>query len=124
MPKVTFVNGKDKQVVEVPDGANLRQEALKNNVALYRGLENYANCRGLGVCGTCKILVKAGPENLSKPSLFEKGRLALMPFATIGHEDEMRLACQVTVQGDCTVETKPGLDMDGENFWQKPWPNK
>lgn len=124
MPKVTFVHGKEKQELEVPVGANLRQEALKQNVSLYRGLEKFANCRGLGVCGTCKVLVKAGAENLSKPSLFEKGRLALMPFATIGHENEMRLACQATVQGDVTVETKPGLDMDGENFWQKPWPNK
>lgn len=124
MPKVTFVNGKEKQVVEVPDGANLRQEALQNNVSLYRGVEKYANCRGLGVCGTCKVIVKAGMEHLSKPGLFEKGRLALMPFAPIGHENEMRLACQTTVHGDCTIETKPALDMDGENFWQKPWPNK
>jgi ferredoxin len=124
MPKVTFVHGKDKQEIEVPEGGNLRQEALKHNVSLYRGLEKYANCRGLGVCGTCKVLVKAGGENLSKPTLFEKGRLALMPFATIGHEGEMRLACQTTVNGDCTVETKPGLDLEGENFWQKPWPNK
>lgn len=124
MPKVTFVHGKEKQEIEVPQGANLRQEALKHNVSLYKGPDKLLNCRGLGVCGTCKVLVKAGAENLSKPNLFEKGRLALMPFSTIGHENEMRLACQATVQGDVTVETKPSMDLEGENFWQKPWPNK
>ena len=45
--------------------------------------------------------------------------------ATIGRlEDEMRLACQVQVNGDCTVETRPAFNWSGENFWQKPYPNK
>jgi hypothetical protein len=30
----------------------------------------------------------------------------------------------VQVNGDCAVETNPGLNWDGENFWQKPYPNK
>ena len=45
-------------------------------------------------------------------------------LATIGHEDEMRLACQVQVNGDCKIETQPGFNWEGENFWQKPYPNK
>jgi hypothetical protein len=42
----------------------------------------------------------------------------------IGFEDEMRLACQVRVNGDCTIETRPAANWSGENFWQKPYPNK
>ena len=125
MPKVVFINEKKEKVeVEVPAGSNLRTEALKANVSLYPGLSKYLNCHGMGSCGTCKVLVKQGMENLSAMGMYEKIRLALMPFATIGHETEMRLACQMTVNGDCTIQTKPTVDMYGENFWQKPYPNK
>jgi len=53
--------------------------------------------------------------------------LSLFPLtmlAVIGHEDEMRLSCQVRVNGDCSVETQPAMNWSGENFWQKPYPNK
>ncbi len=125
MPKVTFVN--EKQEVEVPEGANLRREAMKAGVVLYPGVNRYLNCLGLGLCGTCRVLVKKGMENLSKKTLIERANLAAHPltmFAAIGHEDEMRLACQVRVNGDCTIETKPAFNVTGENFWQKPYPNK
>jgi ferredoxin len=125
MPTVTFV--KEKKEVEVAEGANLRQEAQKAGIAIYQGLDKYLNCRGLGLCGTCKVLVKKGMENLSPPTVRERLNFRLHPLsvlARIGHEDEMRLACQVRVQGDCTVETQPPFNWSGENFWQKPYPNK
>ena len=58
MPKVTFVN--EKQEIEVPAGANLRQEARKAGVQLYKGPFRLLNCHGLGLCGTCLVLVKKG----------------------------------------------------------------
>ena len=125
MPKVTFVN--EKQEVEVPEGANLRQEAMKAGVSVYPGINRYLNCRGLGLCGTCRVLVKKGMENLNTKTLIERVNLTAHPltmFAAIGHEDEMRLSCQVRVNGDCTIETKPAFNVTGENFWQKPYPNK
>ncbi|HMF13105.1 MAG TPA: hypothetical protein VKE94_12395, partial [Gemmataceae bacterium] len=127
MPKVVFIRGKDKQEVEVPDGAVLRDAAIKAGIQVnFSPLElgngflgRYLNCHGLGLCGTCKVLVKKGMENLSpkktsaeesqkhresiekgleKPgaqkTLTEKFTLWRM-FSTIGHEDEMRLSCQV-----------------------------
>ena len=127
MPKVVFVNEKDKQEIEVEAGANLRAEARKHGVELYKGLARTLNCRGLGLCGTCRVLIKSGMENLGPKTLAEKLNLNLHPLtmlAAIGHEDEMRLACQVQVNGDCTVETQPGINWTGENFWQKPYPNK
>ena len=125
MPKVVFVN--EKKEIDVPAGANLLTEARKADVQLYPGLSRYVNCLGHGLCGTCRVLVKKGMENLSPKGTMEKLNLAAHPItmlARIGHEDEMRLACQVQVNGDCTVETQPAFNWSGENFWQKPYPNK
>ena len=125
MPKVLFVN--EKKEIEVPQGSNLRKEAMKAGIPLYAGMHRYLNCRGLGLCGTCRVLVKSGMENLNPRTLMEKVNFNLHPltsFAYIGHEDEMRLSCQVQVNGDCSVATQPALNVSGENFWQKPYPNK
>jgi ferredoxin len=121
MPKVTFVN--EKQDIEVPAGSNLRQEARKAGIEVYRGLDKLLNCRGLGLCGTCRVLVKKGMENLSAKGSWERFKLSTM-LSAIGHEDEMRLACKAQVNGDCSVVTRPPLNLSGENFWQKPYPNK
>ncbi len=126
MPKVVFVN--EKKDIEVPQGANLRKEAMKdglqvNFMAGSGFLGKFLNCHGLGSCGTCKILVKKGMENLSPKGRWERFRLGTM-MSAIGHEDEIRLACQVQVNGDCTIETHPPMNLSGENFWQKPYPNK
>jgi ferredoxin len=121
MPKVTFVN--EKQDIEVPAGSNLRQEARKAGIEVYRGVDKLINCRGLGLCGTCRVLVKKGMENLSAKGSWERFKLSTM-LSAIGHEDEMRLACKVQVNGDCSVATRPPLNLSGENFWQKPYPNK
>jgi ferredoxin len=125
MPKVVFVN--EKQEIEVPMGANLREEAAKAGIQIYKGINKVFNCHGLGLCGTCKVLVKKGMENLSPKTLREKFSFNFHPMtmlAAIGHEEEMRLSCQVRVNGDCTIETRPAFNWDGENFWQKPYPNK
>src|SRR5262249_23489788 len=110
-------------------------------------LGRYLNCLGHGTCGSCKVLVKKGMENLAPKGMSEAdaklyrenvakeldkaGRKGLLErftlghmLGSIGHEDEMRLACQVRVWGDVTVETRPDFNWSGENFWQKPYPNK
>jgi ferredoxin len=121
MPKITFV--KEKKEIEVPAGANLRDEARKAGIQTNPGLFKFVNCMGHGTCGSCHLLVKKGMENLSKKGVMEKLTLLRM-FSAIGHEDEMRLACQCSVNGDCTVETNPPMNVSGDVFWQKPYPNK
>lgn len=121
MPKVTIANL--KKDIEVAPGSNLRLELRKAGIPVYSGLSRFLNCHGLGLCGTCKVLVKQGMDNLSAKTGRERFKLATMVSA-IGHEDEMRLSCQVQVNGDCTIETTPALNLYGENFWQKPYPNK
>jgi ferredoxin len=125
MPKVVIAN--EKREIEVPQGANLRQELQKAGVDIYKGLHRYLNCRGNGLCGTCKVLVKKGMENLSPKGRLERFTLATSPstaLAIVGHEEEMRLSCQARVQGDCTIETRPAFNWSGEAFWHKPYPNK
>ena len=127
MPKVTFISGKEKKEVEVPEGANLREQAMKAGLEVYSGMSRFLNCHGLGLCGTCRVLVKQGMENLSPRTFMERFNFNLHPLtmlAVIGHEDQMRLSCQVRVNGGCSVETQPAMNWSGENFWQKPYPNK
>lgn len=145
MPKIKFIN-EDKEV-EVEPGENLRQAAIANGLAIHHepaaevscrlalgsaeivgiqvseGVADWPrkaiqvlNCHGLGLCGTCRVHVKAGMENCSPPGKREKFKLALSS-CTIGHEDEVRLACQTQVNGDIEVETHPRMNLFGERYW-------
>ena len=118
MPTVKFVN--EKKTIEVPEGANLRREAMNNGVQLYPGVHRYVNCLGLGQCASCRVVIKKGAENVSRQGFFEKLRLIAGPitfFARLGHEKDLRLACQTKVEGDIEVETQPSLNWHGEKFW-------
>ncbi len=120
MPTVKFLN--EKQSIEVPAGSNLRKEALKAGVELYQGIHKHAlfNCHGLSVCGSCRVLIKKGMENTNAAGVLERFtpiHNPLMAMAKIGHEDEMRLACQTTVNGDIEVETCPPMNWHGDKFW-------
>jgi ferredoxin len=114
MPTITFTS--EKKEIQVPAGANLRKEALRAGVSLYPGVHRFLNCHGLGQCGSCRVLITKGMENTSKKGLLESARLAVS-LAAIGKEDTMRLACQTKVNGDITVETKPSMNLYGENFF-------
>ncbi len=128
MPVIKFV--KEQKEIEVPEGANLRKEAIKAGVNTHQGLNGFGaglnkflNCHGLGQCGTCRVKIVSGMENASKPGILEKARFynpipdPIPCMAYIGNEATMRLACQVTVHGDMEVETGPELDLFGENFF-------
>lgn len=119
MPKVTFK--KEKKTVEVPEGANLRKVAQNAGVEVYKGLHKYLHCPGLGLCGSCRVYVKKGKENLTQPSIIEKFTTQIgnpeAQFAFIGHEEELRLSCQCRVTGDVEVETAAPCNWHGEKFW-------
>jgi len=119
MPTVKFVN--EKKSIEVPQGANLRKEALKAGIEIYPGIHRILNCRGFRQCASCCVMIKKGTENVSKQDAIEKLRLSLGIFtsnARRGHEDELRLACATQVLGDIEVQTKPDImNLYGERFW-------
>jgi ferredoxin len=132
MPTIKFVN--EKKEIEVPAGSNLRKEAIKAGVNLYQGINGFGacvnkvfNCHGLGACGTCRVNIVKGMENVSPMGTYERLRfkgltipepVALTAcFAYIGNEATMRLACLTTVNGDIEVETGPPLNLFGDNFF-------
>ncbi|MCA9027897.1 MAG: (2Fe-2S)-binding protein [Planctomycetaceae bacterium] len=118
MPTVKFTN--EKRSIDVPEGANLRKEAMKNGVELYSGPHRYFNCRGNGLCCSCRVYVKGGSENVSRRGFWEWLNTWIHPlgfFTRIGHEKEMRLACQTRVYGDCEIEARPEMNLHGEKFW-------
>ncbi len=119
MPTVTFL--KEQKTIEVPAGANLRQAALQAGIQLYPWGHQTLNCGGRGLCCSCRVLVKDGRENCSRQGVFEKLSMLVNPegclFSRIGHEQELRLACQLRVDGDIEVETQPSLNLHGEKFW-------
>jgi ferredoxin len=136
MPLVKFI--KENKEIDVPQGANLRTEAIKAGVNLHQGLNGFGaginkflNCHGFGQCGTCRVRITKGMENTSPigwiewtrfkipvPTPITPGGLDPVPcMAYIGNEATMRLACQTKVLGDLEVETGPELDLFGENFF-------
>ncbi|WP_437204705.1 2Fe-2S iron-sulfur cluster-binding protein [Planctomicrobium sp. SH664] len=118
MPKVTFTN--EQRTIEVPRGANLREEALRQGVQLHPWLHSELNCKGHGLCASCRVNVKSGEKNLQRKRWWEAVLEVINPLwmiARIGKEETMVLACQTKVEGDCEVETRPSLNWHGERFW-------
>jgi hypothetical protein len=142
MPVVKFI--KEKIELTMPEGANLRTEAVKAGINLNKGLcgvtdgidnfvcsiTKYVNCSNLsfglisGSCGTCRVKIVKGIENCNKLTTKEwvRFKTPLIPdplpaLAYVGNEDTMRLACCTTVHGDIEVESGPPVNLFGENFF-------
>ncbi len=97
MPTVTFQ--RENKVVTVEEGENLRYVALENGISVYCHIYNLTNCHGNGLCGSDKVQVT--PSNVISP------RTSLENFHLKKRAD-LRLSCQVTIHGDCTVVTQCG----------------
>lgn len=72
---------------------SLLDAALTNDVRIEHA------CGGVGVCGTCHVIVTSGMDNLSQASDDEMDVVAAVPGSTLNS----RLACQAIVGGDVTV---------------------
>jgi ferredoxin len=136
MPLVKFI--KENKEIDVPAGSNLRKEAMKAGINVHQGLNGFgaslnkfANCHGLGQCGTCRVNIVKGIENASPmgwvewarfrvpvPTPITPGGVDPVPcLAYIGSEGTMRLSCQTLVNGDMEIETGPELNLFGDNFF-------
>jgi ferredoxin len=128
MPLVKFI--KENKEIDVPAGSNLRKEAMKAGINVHQGvngigatINKYANCHGIGQCGTCRVKITKGMENASSMGWLEWARFynplpdPIPCMAYIGNESTMRLACQTIVNGDMEVETGPELNLFGDNFF-------
>ena len=111
MPVVHFV--KQQRAVQCPAGANLRRVALDNGIDLYVFPNNILNCRGNGLCGTCRVRVdNARALSPRTPSDQRK----------CGWEGEhYRLSCQCRILADVTVITNPRKILGWTNHPTYQW---
>jgi len=100
MPKVYFVN--EIVEVEAESGQTIQAVANANGITLHRGFWSWAHCRGIGLCGSCKVWVK--PLG-SGAALSDKGFLERIKPGIRGL---IRLGCQARILADCEITTKPG----------------
>src|SRR5207244_980341 len=70
MPTVEFLDAGKK--IECGQYANLRKVALLHGVEVYKGVNQIANCRGNGLCGTCVMEIVEGLDNLSPKTFREQ----------------------------------------------------
>jgi ferredoxin len=89
MPSITFqTSGKS---IEVEKDANLLRTSIR-----YEGSVPY-KCGG-GLCGTCRVQIVDGHENLSKVMKKEVNKLGQDKI-----DQGYRLACQTFITGDVTI---------------------
>ncbi|MBN3873733.1 MULTISPECIES: 2Fe-2S iron-sulfur cluster-binding protein [unclassified Nostoc] len=98
MGNIKFV--KENKEVVAADGANLRLQAMQNNIDIYTLIGKMTNCGGNGQCGTCVVEIVEGLENLSPRTDVENRKFKKKP-------ENYRLACQTLVNGPVSVVTKP-----------------
>ena len=112
MPKVTFVN--EAVTLEAERGKTLKELAEGAGINLYEGFWSIYHCSGSGKCigNGCRVWVAEGKSGAASPRTFwEKIRPS--------HSGQIRLACQVHVEGDLDVRTQPGAV--GDNVPNMKW---
>jgi ferredoxin len=90
------------KTVRANAGMNLRKLALANGIEIYQGVDKLINCRGQGLCGTCKVEVTA-------PNLYDVNPRTAMEGEKLKNftNPKLRLSCQVVVHGNISVKTAP-----------------
>jgi ferredoxin len=99
VPTISFV--RENIQVEVPTGDSVRYPALENDVPVYCGIFKFGNCHGNGLCGTDRVAVS--PSTNTNPLTFAE---KLWLRGDLKKNPNMRLACQVEVLGDVSVDTQ------------------
>ncbi|MDX1412143.1 MAG: 2Fe-2S iron-sulfur cluster-binding protein [Nitrospirales bacterium] len=100
MPLVFFE--RQGKTVRCNAGWNLRRLALANKIPVYHGFDKVINCRGQGLCGTCKVEVYASEDfDVNPRTAMEEKKLRKFT------NPSLRLSCQVKVHGNIRVKTYP-----------------
>lgn len=100
MPLIFFE--RQGKTIKANAGWNLRKLVKKNNIGLYNGLDKVINCRGNGLCGTCKVEVFSASAGAVNPrTAMEEKKLKKFT------NPNLRLSCQVKVHGNIRVKTYP-----------------
>jgi len=88
-----------------PFGLRRRAERGQTLYEVFREarIELTSICGGLGLCGKCRVVVTKGKEAIGKPTEAEQRHLLTQELS-----NEVRLACQVRVQGNIEVYVPMG----------------
>lgn len=89
MHKIDFSGEK---IIEINNDQTILEASLQ------AGIPHYHECGGKAKCSTCRVLVLAGAENLTRPNDKE-----LQLKKILGFSDNIRLACQTHVTGDNVI---------------------
>lgn len=84
------------RTIQVEPGSNLRQAAIDNKISIYPHIRKILNCRGRGLCASCRVKIVSGtvdPRNEVEQDKLKKA------------DPEVRLACQITVQDNLVVKS-------------------
>lgn len=87
---------RQNRTVKVEPGANLREAAIQNKLSIYPHIFKILNCRGRGLCTSCKVEIVSGKvDSRNDVETAKLGEAA----------SNLRLACQVAVRDNLVVRT-------------------
>ncbi len=112
MASVNFLN--ENKIIECEIGTNLRQLAYKNKINLYCKIDSFFNCRGNGLCGTCRVEVVDGKGVSPMQPIEEGSMMGWIPWYVRSVSKNHRLACQIEIKNDCQVKSHPEVTIDRE----------
>lgn len=97
MLTVQFEN--HNRTIEVEPGTNLREAAIRNKIGIYQHIFKLLNCRGRGLCSSCRVEIVSGtvaPRNDVEENNLKKA---------IAKNPGLRLACQIKVEDNLVVRS-------------------
>ena len=97
MLEIQFI--KQNRTIKAAEGETVREAAIRNKLSIYPHIFKVLNCRGRGLCHTCAIKIVSG--NAEPKNEIESQQLA----KKLKKNPELRLACQVKVLDNMTIET-------------------
>lgn len=115
---ITFETKSKQQNLTIQKGEILRTALMKRGISPHNGNSRLINCRGLGTCGTCAVEVTTSSSSNNKNknaiepmerNMKERIRLNFPPHGSKDQSSNLRLACQIQVQGDIHVTKKAGF---------------
>ena len=87
------------RTVEVQPDESILQAAARSDIMIR------TVCNGRATCAACKVRVVEGMKNTAKPGFLEKSLIGNTWYIT-----KERLACQLLLTGDVTIDLSGNLD--------------
>ena len=90
---------KQNRTIQVAPGTNLRKAAIANKIGIYAHVFKLLNCRGRGLCSSCRVEIvsgKVGDRNEVEESNLKR---------TLKKNPNLRLACQIVIEDNLVVRS-------------------